>query len=342
MSDYPIIQTIRYMGNKSKLLDSIIPKIKNLSDEGDIICDLMSGTSSVSYALKNRNSIIANDIQYYSYIISKCMLCLENIPTKNEVIFDLENNIEKNKCNKEYSFFYNNYTDTYFSEMQCLDIDSIRYSIELSDNNKKYLYLTLLMYSMCKCQSTPGHFAQYMDKNHKRIIPLRKLSIKDNFYNKLKDFNNYVISKYSNYCFNLDYNLLLEKEIIKKVKCFYLDSPYTNDQYSRFYHILETVCKYDNPILEYKAKYRNDRYQSLFCYKKTVNNEFEKIINFCKNNNSNLVISYSNKGVLDINELVSISSNIYKNIEIDEINFNHSSQGNGNINIKEYVISLIN
>ena len=33
------------------------------------------------------------------------------------------------------------------------------------------------MNAMCKAQSSPGHFAQYMDKNHNRLKKIRQLSI---------------------------------------------------------------------------------------------------------------------------------------------------------------------
>ncbi len=341
MSKYPFIQTIRYMGNKGKLLDEIIPVIESLTNPGDIICDIMAGTNAVSYALKPRNVLITNDIQTYSYIISKCLLNNYVIPSLEEAHDDLDENYKMNLEKREFSFFVDEYTDTYFAERQCLDIDSFRYAIEkISDDSKKCFYLTVLMSVMCKAQSTTGHFAQYMDKNHKRIIPLRQLSIYDLFFEKINDFKTFKCSQYNNYHFNLDYKVLFKNDLMDKVKCFYLDSPYTADQYSRFYHILETICKYDNPVLEYKAKYRNDRVQSDFCYKKKVAGEFEYIISFCRSKNASLVISYSNHGVITIDEICKIASKYYSNVDVKNINFEHSSQGKGTIDIQEVIITL--
>lgn len=339
---YKNIQTIRYMGNKSKLLDFVVPSIEKITKPDELVCDIMSGTNSVSYALKERNIIVSNDMQYYSYVIACALLKNYKIPKKEEIIFDLKNNIEKNINFKHYSFFETNYSDTYFSKKQCIEIDSIRFAIaQVSDNNKKNLYLTMLMNAMCKAQSTTGHFAQYLPSTNKRTICLREMSIIDLFYEKINDFNDFCLSKYENYCFNLDYNDLFKEKIIKKVKCFYLDSPYTTDQYSRFYHILETVCKYDNPTLNFKAKYRNGRFQSKFCYKKYVSNEFRKIIKFTYNNNSNLVISYSDHGVISSEELLEICREFYSNVEYKELEYFHSSQGAGKIKIKELLYILV-
>ena len=133
---------------------------------------------------------------------------------------------------------------------------------------------------------------------------------------------------------------MFKNEEVKQVKCFYLDSPYTTDQYSRFYHILETVCKYDYPQLNHKAKYREDRVMSDFCYKKSVAQEFENIISFAKNNNSSLIISYSNHGVIKVEEIEKIAKKYYKNIDVKYMSYEHSSQGNGVISINEVIIKM--
>lgn len=328
------------MGNKEKLLDYIIPEIEAITLPGDVICDLMAGTNSIGYALKKRNIIISNDIQTYSYVIGQALLSNYDIPT-NEQLKDLITiKYEENKILKKFSFFQENYTDTYFSEHQCIDIDSIRYSAETLKSPLKDYVLTLLMSVMCKVQSSPGHFAQFMPKDHKRIIPLREKNVYELFYEKNLDFKNFVQSEYTNKVFNQDYNILLKNDLIDTVECFYLDSPYTTDQYSRFYHVLETVVKYDYPILEHKAKYRNDRIKSKFSSRNTVKNEFEKIISFVAQNKKKLVISYSNKGILDSDELIELANRYFNDVKVKFIDYKHSSQGNGNIKIKEMLLIL--
>ena len=341
MAEYPFIQTIRYMGNKGRLLGEIIPEIEKLTEEGDTVCDIMAGTNSVSYALKARNRLITNDIQFYSYVISRGMLESYDIPTKEQAQSDLHANFEKNELEGIFTFFADSYTDTYFAERQCKDVDSLRYAIEqIADENLKCFYLTVLMSAMCKAQSTTGHFAQFMDKFHKRIIPLRQLSVLNLFYDKIGEFKNFVKSGYNNLHFNLDYKELFKLKEMDGVKCFYLDSPYTTDQYSRFYHILETVCKYDYPTLEHKAKYRTDRVQSDFCYKKSVAGEFENIIIYCANKGASLVISYSNHGVIPVEDITAIAQKYYKSVTVKATDYEHSSQGKGTIDIKEVLIIL--
>ena len=339
---YDNIQVIRYMGNKNKLLDFIIPEIINITDEGECICDLMAGTASIGYALKSRNRIFSNDVQKYSYCISKALIENNNFTiSKNTALLDLQEKYNENLHNKKYNFFVKTYTDTYFSGKQCLQIDSIRYAIEFIENEYiRSLYLSALMGAMCKVQSSPGHFAQFMSKENDRIKKLRAMDVWQSFIEKCEDFSDIVTNEYENKAYGLDYKELIKLPDMADVNCFYLDSPYSPEQYSRFYHILETVTKYDNPTVSYKARYRDDRFFSKFCYKESSLDEFEEIISFAKSNGSSLVISYSNRGITDIESIVTVAEKYYEKVETKSIEYKHSTQGKGNKQILEYLIIL--
>ena len=136
----------------------------------------------------------------------------------------------------------------------------------------------------------------------------------------------------------MNYKDLLKSNLINEIDTIYLDSPYSQEQYSRFYHILETVVKYDNPKVDFKAKYRQNRFQSDFCYKGKVRAEFETIISYCANNKKNLVISYSNHGVLSVNELLELCQKYFKNVQLKEIDYKHSTQGKGSQSLKEIIV----
>lgn len=340
MSNYNNIKTIRYMGNKNKLLDFIIPEIKNVTKKGDIICDLMAGTCSVAYALKDRNIIYTNDVQYYSYIIGKAMIEnnseLINIKTAEEEIIPL---FEENNKKGIFTYFQDNFADTYFSLEQCKEIDSLRYAIDnVTNEYRKDLYLVSLMYSMSKCESTTGHFAQYLPKDHKRVIPLRKKKILKEFMDKCEELNSLVFSKFENKSFNMDYKDFFKTEEFKKVDCFYIDTPYTGEQYSRFYHVLETICKNDNPELEFKGKYRKDRYLSDFSLRANVKVEFKKMLSILSDNDKKVVLSYSNKALIPVDELEFIFGKIFKHVKLITTEYSHSSQGKGSAKLDEILI----
>ncbi len=344
MNKYNQIKTIRYMGNKNRLLDFIIPEIRKIAKRSDIICDLMSGTGAIAYALKDKYTVYTNDIQYYSYIIDKAIIENNKITVdKNIAILDLQEHFFKNQSKKIYHFFEDNFTDTYFSGPQCCEIDSIRYAIDqIKDEYKKDLYLTALMYAMSKCESTSGHFAQYLPKDHKRLVELRTKSIWEEMLVKCDDFSSLVMSKFENKAFNMDYKDLFQKEEFKKVSCVYIDTPYTGEQYSRFYHVLETVTKYDNPKLEFKAKYRTDRFMSNFSLRSTVKQEFKEMLSFLSKENKKVVLSYSTKGLISIDELEFIFSKTFKHYKLIEKDYQHSTQGKGTIKINEVLFVAYN
>ena len=335
-----ILSTIRYMGIKTKLLNEIIPVIKEVTPVNGVVLDLMAGSNVVSYALKEFFTVYTNDVQKYSYIISKAV-----IENQKEVISsesaknDLWKNIQKNFDKPEYNFFETVYSDTYFSKLQCKYIDSIRFAVDCLDNEyRKALYLFALMCAMCKVQSTPGHFAQFMPKTHPRIIPLQKMDIYEEFLEKCDNYNDLYFNGNKNKSFCNDYKYLFKKNI-GHIDTIYLDSPYSQEQYSRFYHILETLVEYDSPEVNFKAKYRENRFQSNFCYKNKVEKEFENIMKYCVENKINLVVSYSNHGVLAEKELEKLCQRFFNAVKVNQINYTHSTQGKGVQELQELVIS---
>ena len=325
------------MGNKNKLLDFIVPEILKLSEKGQTVCELMCGTCCIGYALKDQRTVYENDIQYYSYIIARGLIENNGFNiNKTIALNDLEKAYKDNLDKPSFCFFRDNYSDTYFSKKQCEEIDSIRYAIEKIDNPyKKSLYLIALMHAMCICQSTSGHFAQFLPSNHPRLTKIRQKSIWDEFLKKTKDFNDLVFSNYPNKSFNLEYKDLIKSNEFKEVSVVYVDPPYTCEQYSRFYHVLETVCKYDNPSLEFKALYRKDRFKSDLSLRKNAFEEFDLMLDLLSKENKKVVLSYSTKGLLKEYEMEYLFKKHFQNFEIKRMTYNHSTQGKGSVNLEE-------
>jgi adenine-specific DNA-methyltransferase len=333
------------MGSKLKLIDLIVPKLEQMVSKGDAVLDLMAGTHAIGYALKPNHPIISNDIQEYSKIIGKGRI-------ENNSVSLTEKDLEKDilpylKKNKKYNLFVKYYSDTYFSQEQCKEIDNIRYSIDQVKNpTRKALYLTALIYAMGYCQSSPGHFAQYMPKNHPRVKSLRQLSIFDAFKKKVIE-NHVFFSKYKNKVLKENYRELLSKKNIDKylkgVKLIYIDPPYSAAQYSRFYHLLETAIYYDYPKLEHKGLYRGDRFQSDFCYESKVKTEFDFIIQTASKIKSKIAISYSERGLVTPGEISQICKKYYKKVKIHTFAHAHSMQGRGMItDMREVLITAEN
>jgi adenine-specific DNA-methyltransferase len=110
----------------------------------------------------------------------------------------------------------------------------------------------------------------------------------------------------------------------------YADPPYTADQYSRYYHIYETLLLYDYPSSLGEGRYRPDRFRSDFSLKTEVSDSIDNLIKICSKLGSNLIMSYPANGLLN-NANVKILSKMkkyYSNAEIAySIDHQHSSLG---------------
>jgi 16S rRNA G966 N2-methylase RsmD len=126
------------------------------------------------------------------------------------------------------------------------------------------------------------------------------------------DTYRYWVSQYASlpptagpaYAVRADYRAFLA-DCQDRVVAFYADPPYTRDHYSRYYHVLETMCLRDRPAisttrirtggedLPSRGVYRVDRHQSPFCVKSQAPAAFEALFNGVRQRNSALVLSYS-------------------------------------------------
>lgn len=71
----------RYLGNKNSIADHIMREVDRFCQPGDIVCDIFSGTISMSMALKKRGyRVISNDISIFSYHYANCYLRNNTIP----------------------------------------------------------------------------------------------------------------------------------------------------------------------------------------------------------------------------------------------------------------------
>lgn len=343
-SAYPRIHVLRYMGTKAPVLDLVCPAIEALAPPGATVCDLMAGTHAVGYALKARNRIIANDIQAYSAVVGKALIENHGASISSwQAREQLARLAARNHEEREFSFFQDHYADKYFSPHQCRDIDSIRCAIEqIGDEQKRALYLCALMYAMCLAQSTTGHFAEFLPADHPRLRSLRAIDVWEAFLRKCDDMA-VVRGDLPHVVLCEDYRKLLESPeyagLTAEVDAFYLDPPYSDAQYSRFYHVLETVVRYDTPRLQYKGGYRAGRHQSRFSQRAHAEAEFDRAVGRIAALGRPLVISYSSTGLVGRDRLAGVCRSHYREVEVAEAGHTHSSQGKGRAPVREIVIA---
>jgi adenine-specific DNA-methyltransferase len=210
-----------------------------------------------------------------------------------------------------YRLFTNTYADSYFGLQQCIDIDSIRFAIDqalrrhrLNQDQRNWLLIALGQ-SMIRVANTTGHFAQYLELkegNQKFYLRQRKKKLWEEFLEALADNSPIGSSRWrrGNQVFNEDSIDVLQSLAKRRdlPSAVFADAPYTNDQYSRYYHVLETLMKYDYPSVSGKGRYRHDRFRSAFSLKSQVAGAFDQLVNKCAALGSDIVLSYPTNGLL--------------------------------------------
>lgn len=226
----------RYTGSKYKLKEWIEELIEE-NCEGDVFFDVFAGTGVVSDNMKHRFSkVIVNDLLYSNQVIykaffSKGLFNQDKIDEYKRYYQEIDfNEIEDN-------YFSCNFGERYFSHNDAKIIGYIREDIEKKKgtlSEKEYnILLASLIYSMDKVANTVGHYEAY-----------RKIGkLNDRFIFQLINPQN-CESEFEIY--REDAN-----ELVKKIKAdvAFIDPPYNSRQYSRFYHVLETITKWEKPVL---------------------------------------------------------------------------------------------
>lgn len=225
---------------------------------------------------------------------------------------------------RPYVLFTRCYSGTWWSAIQCLWIDAIR---RAADELKKTsalseadfsVILTALMHAMAYCSQGTGHFAQYRDaktmSSMRDISIYRRKKMDELFVRKLtslREWNFKNVASGGNFRLSSDdYQDCLARF---EGGTIYADPPYAFVHYSRFYHALETLVLYDYPKLQVKGgkivkgRYREQRHQSPFSIKSLVPGAFRRLFEGSSVSSSNLVLSYSNTGLLALDDLCDLA-----------------------------------
>ncbi|MDR3009458.1 MAG: DNA adenine methylase [Sphingobacterium sp.] len=252
--------------------------------------------------------------------------------------------------NLGFHLFAKYYSGTYWSYNQCVWIDSIRAVAEKYKGKPLYyVILSSLIFGMSYASQSTGHYAQYRDltrSNFNDIFSYRKRDILPYFRRKFKELitnlngsqgNDYLVT-------TMDYMDCLR--IIPKGSIVYADPPYQSVHYSRFYHALETLVKYDYPIVKYKGRYREDRHQSPFCLKTKIDKAFTDMFKVVKARNAHLSLSYADTGMISKEKIATLGLEIFGNdyvVQFLEKEHVHSKMGRSDEkeqDVKEYIINF--
>jgi len=152
--------------------------------------------------------------------------------------------------------------------------------------------------------NAPGHAAQFLkpsnDAVYKRIRRQWQRPVWSIFVEQLEAIQPVGTKKWraGNSVCNDDALTLLVSPEFDRVGIVYADPPYTKDHYSRFYHVYETLYRYDFPASSGAGRYRPDRFQTPFSLARNVEDAFRRLFAGVAKRGLPLILSYPDNGLL--------------------------------------------
>ena len=318
---------MNYIGSKYSLLpflDECISRVAGDYTQPTVLCDLFAGTGAVGKYFKKKGfQIIANDLQYYSYVLNRQYIAnhtilyfkgLEDIiPMIKNAMFDEMRAIivcqYLDNLKPLKGFIYNQYCKgdhkddedyrLYFSNENGEKCDAIRTCIEQWHSAQKiteeeyYFLLATLIENIDKVANTASVYGAFLKK-------LKKSALKTFTMNPAE----MILNDQNHAVFNGDDN-----KVIRNIHTdiLYLDPPYNQRQYSANYHILETIARYDKPQIIGKTGMRNYKEQkSEYCIKRKVIEAFDDLIQHA--DAKYIFLSYNNEGLMSFDDIKKIMS----------------------------------
>lgn len=243
------------------------------------------------------------------------------------------------------------FASAYFGIRQSVEIDSLRYAIDAAPPERRDYYLLALLHAVSHCSTSPGHFAQYLvprdEKNTRYIARMRGRSVFSRFLNELA---NLTIPT----CHNRAANAAHRREATEFIQnivpdlvgpvIIYVDPPYSRAQYSRYYHVLESLVLYDYPEAHGKGRYRTGRFTTNFSRAAKVGAAMQDLVQAAAATGWPLYFSYPQNGLLykkdgNLRDLLGAH---YPNVSIvANVTLAHSTMGgapgSGTLQVREEV-----
>jgi adenine-specific DNA-methyltransferase len=295
-----------------------------------VFADLFAGTGAVGKRFKQSGfNVVANDIQHYSFVTNRHYIgnTSKSLPReKSKEIFGHLNDIDGQE-----GYIFRNYSPggtrgkedvrMYFSDGNALKCDGIRIELErllqgneISEELYYYALASLLecIDKVANTASVYGAFLKAFKSSARKTLELKPLEIIDGS-GEYQTFNDDIMS-------------VLDKT---RGHVLYLDPPYNERQYCANYHMLETISKYDNPVIAGKTGLRDYSAQkSAFCSQKTVKEAFTALLE--KADFQYVFLSYNNEGLMSHETIRGIMSRFgdYKILARDYRRFKADKDGN--------------
>lgn len=342
----------RYYGSKRKLIHKIWEIISDLGIEFDSVLDIFGGTGTFAYFAKKHNKeVIYNDIFKFNFNIGKKLI----EQSSNELsLTEAINLLKVNPDVKYKTTIASNFKDVYYTDEENKQIDIFIQNANLLENENKRLSAFYILYQSCIIKRPYNLF-------HRNNLSMRTNYSGGNFGNKttwertFEELFERFLKELDEVCFdNGRRNVAVNFSALncpRGADLIYIDPPYfsssgSHTTYHSKYHFLEGLANYNEIEINIDWEKRNNE------IKINKSSEFEKPNSFllqleelvCKYPDSQIVISYRNKGIPTIEEISDMLRQVRPNnrvLSIDLGLYNYALNKSNDTN-NEFLIIVAN
>lgn len=314
---------MRYLGCKTLLLDWIDKTVSDLGVSSGTFADLFTGTTTVAQHFKSKGfRLITSDIMYFSYAFQHTYIASLKLPNFEKVLglpqlCDYRQTINPETKNVDIIIYYLNELEgrngfifkhfcadgsnnerMYFTSENARKVDAIREQIEgwryseLLNDEEYFLLITSLIEAVSDISNTAGTYGAFL--KHLDGRALKPLTLVTPII--LEDSKSHRV-------FCEDAN-----QLVKRIECdiLYIDPPYNRRQYAAYYHLLDTIARWDKP--EIKGKTGRRPYNDQRSRYSTIEAEQALTELVMDANCKHILISYNDEGRLNRETILRILS----------------------------------
>ncbi|WP_143033974.1 hypothetical protein [Paramicrobacterium humi] len=261
-------------------------------------------------------------------------------------VFDEVDRASMDGVHRPFASMTSTYAGTYFGVKQAIELDRLVGEVmRLFAHGKIQRWqadagLTAVASAASAAVFSAGkHFAQPINANQqltpfqaRRLLQDRKIDVSELFLDALNQIEQSAERSGTHNAFELEAEHLSSDLLIEHdVSTVYADPPYTAQQYSRFYHVLDTLTLGVPANLQRKngqitkGLYPVERFKSAFCSRRAAPIAFRNLAENAYDASARLVISYSesapgstgNSRSISLEELLQTVSGVYGACNVD-------------------------
>lgn len=310
--------TVKYMGSKRAMLGNGLGELLTRERAGaGRFVDLFTGSGSVAIyiAQKYKIPVLAYDLQKYSVVLADAVISrkaainwkplwdlwfrralnqldADSVPKTTKLTQAIVADF-RDWCSNQSLPITKAYGGHYFSPEQAVWIDALRATLP-DDMPDRTVALAALVQAASESAAAPGHTAQPLQPT-RTAKPFLQRAWAFNIADRTKKAFEEISGRYAKEIGSAQVRDANEAAtLLRKGDLAFIDTPYSGEHYSRFYHVLETIvngeCGEVSGVGRYPA--RDLRPQSKFSLKRESSTALDNLLETIASQGAKAILTF--------------------------------------------------